>query len=93
MSSVPSGGLTVSGLPFSSISITNFYHTVQVGYSQNFATTESPQTGYINPGTTIMNMLTNASNDARDNLFDAVTCANAMSGNELLMVSATYRSA
>jgi len=93
MTSVPSGGLTITGLPFTTISTTEFYHAATVGYSSNFATTESPQAGYLSVNATLVNMVTNASNDARDNLNDTVTCANAMSGNEALVMSATYRTA
>ena len=91
MSSVPSGGLTVTGLPFTAVNTTNFYHSVLVGYSANFSGTESPQSGYINPNTTYMNIITNSGSDGRSGLNDAVTCANAMDGDEHLMVTATYR--
>jgi hypothetical protein len=93
MSSVPAGGLTVTGLPFTSINSTEFYHPVYVGYAANFSGTESPQAGYLSVNATLVNMVTNAGSDGRSGLNDTVTCSAAMSGNEALMITANYRSA
>jgi len=93
MSSTPTGGLTVSGLPFTSVNTTNFYHSCYVGFSNNFASTESPQTGYINPNTTLVNMITRQSSDGRDDMSETVTAQVAMSGDEQLMFTASYRTA
>jgi hypothetical protein len=93
MSSVPSGGLTITGLPFTTISTTEFFHAATVSFTGGFASTEAPQGGYLAVNGTLVNMVTNASNDGRDNLNDTVTCANAMSGNEQLVMHATYRTA
>ena len=93
MSSVPGGALTVTGLPFTSDTTSSFLQAGSVGLTSNFASTEAPQVSYINPNTTSMNFVCNNSSDGRNNLEDAITCANAMSGNELLVASATYRSA
>ena len=92
MTSVPSGGLTVTGLPFTIKDLSNSYPAAVVGYCTNFATTEAPQAGYGSNDTTIINMTGNGSNDARNNLNDLITCSNAMSGDEILLVSMTYRS-
>lgn len=92
MSAVPGGALTVTGLPFTSDTTSSFLQAGSVGLTSNFATTEAPQASYINPNTTVMNFVCNNSSDGRNNLEDAITCANAMSGNELLVASATYRS-
>jgi hypothetical protein len=93
MTAVPAGALTVTGLPFTCVNTTDFLHAGVVSLTSNFASTESPQANYINPNTTVLNFLCNNSNDARDNIGDAITCANAMSGNETLIASCTYRSA
>ncbi len=93
MTAVPAGALTVTGLPFTCVNTTGFLHAGVVSLTSNFASTESPQANYINPNTTALNFLCNDSNDARDNIGDAITCANAMSGNETLIASCTYRSA
>ena len=91
MSSVPSGGCTITGLPFTSVNTTQFFHSVHVGYCNAWSADEAPQSGYLSVNSTLINLLTNDSADGRNNLNNTVTCSNAMSGNEEVMITASYR--
>jgi len=91
MSSVPSGGCTITGLPFTSVNTTQFFHSVYVGYCNAWSADEAPQGGYLSVNSTLINLLTNDSADGRNNLNNTVTCSNAMSGNEEVMITASYR--
>ena len=90
MSSVPTGNLQVTNLPFTSKNTTNFYHAISVSFAANFSGTESPQGGYITANETKINITTRASSDGRSGLTEAVACS-TMSGNEQIMITASYR--
>jgi len=93
MSSVPSGGCTITGLPFTSSAETQFWHSIYIGYANLWSADEAPQGGYLSLNSTLINLVTNDSADGRNNMNNTVTCSNAMSGNEEVMVTASYRTA
>jgi len=90
MSSVPSGNLEVTNLPFTSKNTTNFYHAISISFAANFSGTASPQGGYISANGTTISITTRASSDGRSGLTEPVACS-TMSGNEQLMIIASYR--
>ena len=92
MTSVPSGGATVTGLPFTSVNVTARYHSVNVGYCNYWASTEAPSGGYVTANTTYINLVTGQSADVRDNMAETVTAAVSMGGNEEVMIHVAYRS-
>ena len=91
MTSVPSGNLIITGLPFTSTNTANFNNSIEISYAANFTSTESPQGGYLSPNATSVNILTRASSDGRSGLTEPVTCSDAMDGNEQLIMSVSYR--
>ena len=91
MTSVPGGNLVITGLPFTSTNTSNFNHSIEVSYAANFTSTESPQGGYLSPNATSVNITTRASSDGRSGLTEPVTCADAMNGDEHLMMGVSYR--
>ena len=88
-SSAPSGTLIVTGLPFTNSNSTNNYASVNVGYSNNFVSTDAPQGGFVGPNASQITCITNQSNDARDDLSTSVSSAN-MNGDEAIVISGHY---
>jgi len=92
MSSVPTGVATITGLPFTTKNISQFWHSCYIGYCNFWDSDEAPQTGHAPPNATYISLYTNDSNDGRDNLNTGLTAQNCMSGNEEVMLTISYRS-
>ena len=90
MSSVPTGNLTVTNLPFTSKNTTNFNNSIALSYSANFSSSTSPQGGYLSPNATSINIIRNSTSDSRSGLETAVPCSD-MSGDEKVMIFVSYR--
>jgi hypothetical protein len=88
-SSAPSGTLIVTGLPFTSLNSTNNYSAANVGYSNNFISTDAPQTGFVGPNASQITCIANQSNDARDDLRTSVNAGN-LGGDEVVIISGHY---
>ena len=88
-SSAPSGTLIISALPFTSLNSTNNYSAVNFGYSNEFISTDAPQTGFIGPNASQITCIANQSSDARDDLRTSVNAGN-LDGNEVVIISGHY---
>ena len=88
-SSGPSGDMIISALPFTCRNDTDSYAAANIGYADGFISSDAPQTGYVPIDNTKINMQTNQSNDARDDLRTPANAGN-MSGDETIIVSVTY---
>ena len=88
-SSGPSGDMIISALPFTCRNDTDSYAAANIGYADGFISSDAPQTGYVQIDNTKINMQTNQSNDARDDLRTPANAGN-MSGDETIIVSVTY---
>jgi len=90
-----SGDLYLSGLPFTPISDSNAYTTLQIGSSNNWAADHFPVTGYNQIGISYFHLATGRSSDYRDGVGDLITCADLTNGTNCndIIFSATYRTA
>ena len=88
-SSAPSGTLIITGLPFTSLNSTNNYSAANFGYSNEFISTDAPQTGFVGPNASQITCIANQSNDARDDLRTSVNAGN-LGGDEVVIVSGHY---
>jgi hypothetical protein len=88
-SSAPSGTLIITGLPFTSLNSTNNYSAANFGYSNEFISTDAPQTGFVGPNASQITCIANQSNDARDDLRTSVNAGN-LDGDEVVIVSGHY---
>ena len=90
-----SGHVYLSGLPFTPISDSNAYTTLQIGSSNNWAADHFPVTGYNQIGISYFHLATGRSSDYRDGVGDLITCADLTNGTNCndIIFSATYRTA
>ena len=88
-SSGPSGDMIISALPFTCRNDTDSYAAANIGYADGFTSSDAPQTGYVPIDNTKINLQTNQSNDARDDLRTPANAGN-MGGDETIIVSVTY---
>ena len=88
-SSGPSGHAQIIGLPFAASNETGYFTTITTGYTLNFDTDNAPGGGFIEINTSAMRLIKRASDAARNNINNNVSCS-ALNGNEYIIASATY---
>jgi hypothetical protein len=86
-SSGPTGNLIITTLPFTSTSLSSYRSAASIGFASNFA--EAPKGGVIQNGETRIFLYKSNSTSALNN-FSTNSPATDTSGDELIVVTATY---
>ena len=92
VSSQGSGGLRLSGLPFT-VDTGQIWGSVNVGYATGWPTSNTPATGYAEPGQTRCDLI-KADSDPRNGLDTSVSAASLTTGdgNDIIF-TITYKTA
>jgi len=92
VSSQGSGGLRLSGLPFT-VDTGQIWGSVNIGYGTGWPTGNTPATGYAEPGTTRCDLI-KADSDARNGLDTSVSAGSLRTdaGNDIIF-TITYKTA
>ena len=89
-SSAGTGNARITGLPFSATSDTNFYASVNVGYSNAFG--NAPVGGLLSVGNNYIDLFKISSADSRSNMNSYLQLTSPdMSGDESIVISVMYQ--
>jgi len=91
-SSAPSGNAIITGLPFTAADTNATFGVANIGYCDGWSSSDAPQTGYVDRNSTQIQLKTNQSADARDDLRVSIQASN-MSGDEVIILNVTFSTA